>query len=147
MADNVTNPATVTIATKDRSGVHVQRHVIEDGTPASTEYVKASTANGLYTDVRNVAQCASRSVVAVALNTSSVSLKAANAARRGLMIYNGGSQTLYVIYGATASLSLYSFPIAPGGFFEMNPFQIDPGQVSGIWAAAGTGSALVTEQT
>ncbi len=146
MADNVTNPATVTIATNDVSGVHYQRYKLIDGTAGGTTGIPGS-ALGLYADVRNVAQCASRTVVAVALNTSNVTLKAANASRRGLMIYNGGSTTLYVIYGATASTSLYSFQIAAGGFFEMDTLKIDPGAISGIWAGAGSGSAMITEQT
>lgn len=81
----------------------------------------------------------------VASSASSVTLKAANAARRGLAIFNDSEAVLYVKFGATASASSFTVKIAADGFYEM-PQPIYQGVVDGIWASAN-GNARVTELT
>lgn len=86
---------------------------------------------------------ASAAVSNVASSASSVTLKAANTSRRGLLIFNDSTQVLYVKYGATASTSSYTVQIAAGGYWEM-PQPPYTGVVDGIWAASN-GNARVTE--
>lgn len=74
--------------------------------------------------------------------TASTSLLSANVNRKGASIWNGGTGTLYVEYGATASTAAYAFKLDPNGYGEI-PFGYT-GAVSGIWSATG-GSALVRE--
>ena len=81
----------------------------------------------------------------VAASTTSVSLIAANTSRKGLSIYNSSSVgTLYIAYGATASLTAFAEKISPNTLWEM-PIQYT-GAIAGIWSATG-GSAAVTEFT
>lgn len=81
----------------------------------------------------------------VASSDSNVTLKAANASRRGLIIFNDSSAVLYIKFGATASSSSFTVKVAAGGYWEM-PLPIYQGIVDGIWASAN-GNARVTELT
>lgn len=86
---------------------------------------------------------ATSTVTAVAGSATSVTLKAANANRRALLITNASSATLYVKYGAIAALTSYTVKVAPGGEHRItNPCYT--GVVDGIWDAAD-GFAYVTE--
>ena len=80
----------------------------------------------------------------VAASTTSVSLLAANPARKGTAIWNNSSANLYVELGATASASAFTARVGAGGYYEV-PFTYT-GVISGIWDAAN-GSALVREFT
>ena len=88
-----------------------------------------------------------------AVSVTNVTLKAANANRRGLTIYNnapGGTANLFVKLGATAVITAgsesYTVKIAPAGYYEV-PFGYT-GIVDGIWDAAdANGEALITELT
>lgn len=79
----------------------------------------------------------------VAASTSSVTLAAANASRRGLYVYNDGTANLFLKLGATASTSSFSVKIPAGGLYEL-PAPYYRGTVDGIWDAAN-GNARVTE--
>jgi hypothetical protein len=79
----------------------------------------------------------------VASSATSVTLKAANAGRRGLIIFNDSTQVLYAKYGASASATSFTVKIAAGGYWEM-PLPIFQGVVDGLWASAD-GNARVTE--
>lgn len=84
-------------------------------------------------------------VTQVASSASNVTLKAANAARNGLMIYNDSTQILFVKLSATASTVSYSVQIPPQGFFELPTGRaMYTGIVDGIWVSAN-GNAYVTE--
>lgn len=74
--------------------------------------------------------------------TTSGTILAANATRKGGTIWNASTATLFIELGATASLTAYSAQIAPGGYYEI-PFNYT-GVLSGIWSAVN-GSALVRE--
>lgn len=78
-------------------------------------------------------------------STTSVSLITSNSARKSLSIYNSSAVgTLYISYGATASLTAYAEKISPNTLWEM---PIDyTGAISGIWSATG-GTAQITEFT
>jgi hypothetical protein len=84
----------------------------------------------------------------VPITTSSVSLLAANANRKKLIINNNSNQELYIDLDATASVSDFSMKIpkiAASGFVASYELEGYTGAVSGIWASTGTGAALVKE--
>lgn len=85
------------------------------------------------------------SVVQVASSDENITLKAANAIRLGLTIFNDSTAILYVKFGTTASAADYTVKIAAGGFFEM-PFPCYTGKIDGLWAAED-GNAYITEMT
>jgi hypothetical protein len=83
-------------------------------------------------------------VTQVGDSATSVTLKALNAARKGLVIVNDSSAVLYVKYGATASASSYSYRLAQYDTLEMGA-AVYTGVVDGIWSSDAGGNALVTE--
>lgn len=80
----------------------------------------------------------------VAASITSVSLLAANSARKGTTIWNNSTANLYVELGAAASASAFTARVSAGGYYEV-PFTYT-GAISAIWDAAN-GSALVREFT
>jgi len=81
----------------------------------------------------------------IASNNSSVTILAANAARKGAMIFNDSTQVLYLSFGTgAASTSSYTVQIAPNGYYEL-PFSYT-GALTGIWSVVN-GNARVTELT
>lgn len=103
---------------------------------------------GLY--ISSITTDASRPAVAVKTNVArsdtSVSLLASNADRRFATIYNDSSVDLFLAFGATASLTSYTVKIPKQGYFESQEDGYT-GDISGIWASAGAGSARITEVT
>ena len=81
----------------------------------------------------------------VAASVVSVSLFAADAARRQVFIHNDGNADLRVAFAATASATAYTVLIPRNGFWAsaLNGYT---GDVSGIWTTA-VGSARLTEVT
>ncbi len=73
-------------------------------------------------------------------------LLAANADRRGVVVFNDSTADLFVKYGAAASASSFTVKIVGGGYWEM-PAPIYVGVVHGIWSADSTGAARITELT
>ena len=81
----------------------------------------------------------------VAGSASTGVLKALNAARMGLAVFNDSTANLYLAFAATATTSAFVVKIAAGGYYEL-PSPVYTGVVSGIWDAAN-GNARVTEVT
>jgi hypothetical protein len=80
----------------------------------------------------------------VASTNSSTTLIASNSSRKGLLIVNTDANILYVdLSGGTAATTRYSRALVQNEQWEV-PFACT-GAVTGIWAADGSGSALVTE--
>lgn len=77
-------------------------------------------------------------------STSATTLKAANAARKGLTVYNESGAVLYVKLGPAATATDYSYAMPASGYYEV-PYGYT-GAVTGI-LASGTGNAQVTELT
>lgn len=71
-----------------------------------------------------------------------VELMPANMRRRQVLIYNASSAAVYVLYGKQVTTSNYTLQIAPGGLFVCDNYA---GPLWGVWAAAATGPAIVTE--
>lgn len=85
-------------------------------------------------------------VTSVASAASSTTILAANTARYGGSITNTDANALYLkIGGGTASATDYSVKLFTDDYFEI-PFGFT-GAITGIWAADGSGAALVTEYT
>lgn len=145
MADNVaiTAGTGTTIATDDiGGGVQVQRIKPVFGPDGSA--TDPTLDDGLPVEVTGAAASALTNVGA---SVTSVSLLAANTARRGATVYNdSASAYLYVKHGATASLTSFTTRVRPFGTYELPGPAVWRGAVDGIWSAA-VGSARVTETT
>lgn len=84
----------------------------------------------------------------VPISATSVSLLAANANRKKLVIANNSNQDLFIDLDATASVADHAIKIpkvTASGFIANYELTEYTGVVSGIWAATGTGAALVRE--
>lgn len=85
-------------------------------------------------------------VTSVSSAATSTSILAANTARYGGSITNTDANALYLLLGGgTASATNYSVKLFTDDYFEI-PFGFT-GAITGIWAADGSGAALVTEYT
>lgn len=91
---------------------------------------------------------ATTSVVAVSSGLVAVNALGANTARVGFSIFNGASSILYVRPGAvSASLSDYSFQVAPGQTWEPQAGFRFTGAYSVFFATVATGNGRFTEYT
>jgi len=136
--------------------VERQRIVISDNTAAANfATVKAASTTPVAADgalvVTNSPNAAPPSSATATLSTvagsiTTVSLLAANAARKGVYVVNEGStQVMYIAFAATASLTAYTIVLQPGAIW--NPDVITyTGAMSAIWYVAGA-NARVTELT
>jgi len=72
---------------------------------------------------------------------------ASNSNRLGATIFNDSTADLYLLLGsgANASTTNFSVKVAAGGYYEV-PFNYT-GAIDGVWGAAGSGNARVTEFT
>lgn len=93
-----------------------------------------------------VATASGANLTQVSPSTASVEVLAANASRVGFVIANGDTDTAYISFGATSSLTAYTFSLAPGAAYESGSI-VYTGEITAIWATAGTGSLMVTELT
>lgn len=78
-------------------------------------------------------------------SATNVTLLSANANRRGASFYNDSSATLYLKCGSTASLTSFTIPVEPRGYYEL-PFKY-AGIIDGIWSSAAGGAVRITEFT
>ena len=83
----------------------------------------------------------SAAVTRIAGAITSVTLLAANTARKQAIIINDSTSVLYVKYGATASNTDFTFIVLAGGSLIIDDYT---GRLDGIWSTA-TGSAQLTE--
>jgi hypothetical protein len=97
------------------------------------------TVDGVFKEPR----ASGSSVSSVSGSASSVTLKASNADRLGIRVYNDSTATLYLKFGSSASSASYTVKMYPEDFYEDYQYT---GLISGVWSSA-TGSALVTEIT
>jgi hypothetical protein len=84
----------------------------------------------------------------VPISATSVSLLAANANRKKLTVANNSNQDLFIDLDATASVADHAIKIPKvtnSGFIATYELEQYTGVVSGIWAASGSGAALVRE--
>lgn len=112
---------------------------------AKADRVTLVGADGLPVDAAEQPAAATGATTSVGAATSATSLKAANANRLGLTVYNDSTATLYLLLGAgTVSSTVHTVQLAPGAYYE-TPFRFT-GAVTGIWSAVN-GNARITEIT
>jgi hypothetical protein len=84
----------------------------------------------------------------VPISAASVSFLPVNVNRKKLIIANNTNQDLYLDFDATSSIADHTIKIpkiTAGGFIATYEIENYTGVVSGIWAANGTGAALIRE--
>lgn len=95
-----------------------------------TGYIRGRAAGATVTSVNSAA--------------SSTAIIAANRLRSGVTVTNTDANTLYLLVGGgTASATNFSVALAQNAHWEA-PYGFT-GAITGIWAADGSGVALVTE--
>lgn len=95
----------------------------------------------------NSATAASAATTSVPWSATEVPIIAANTGRKSASIYNNSDKTLYIKYGTgVTNTTSFKVAIASKGYFEL-PKPIYTGVVTGLWDAAGTLSALVSEES
>lgn len=150
MADNAiigsgaTTPLDLTIAADEVGGLKYQRVKISVGDDGTVADVGASNSLPVSR------QAATATLANVSGSASSVTLQAANTARKGLVVVNDSTAILYVKFGSTASTTSFTYYLAgtvsgAPSMLEL-PGVVYTGIVTGIWASA-TGAARVTELT
>ena len=80
----------------------------------------------------------------VSASATAVTLIAANANRRRVIIYNDSTAVLRVKLGSAASATSYTYRLGAGDTYESPTDWVYTGIVTGIWDSA-TGAAQVTE--
>lgn len=93
-----------------------------------------------------VVQPATAVVTSVGQSAVVVVLLALNLARKGAIVFNHGSRVLFLKLGSGASSSDFTVRLLPDSTFAL-PFPAYTGLITGVWAGAGGGSALVTEMS
>lgn len=138
MADNVpiTSGTGTNIATDDIGGVHFQR--IKPVVGADGVGVDVSAAAPMPV---TKAGSTTATLANVSGSATSVTLQAANVARRALVIVNDSTATLFVKYGSAASATSYTQQLQAG---ESMREEVYTGIVTGIWDSA-VGAARMTE--
>jgi hypothetical protein len=109
---------------------------------ADQDYIPIST--DLKGAIITTQKAATPTQSSVAGSATSVTLLSANSSRRGAVINNDSTATLYVKMGATASTTSYSYKMLTDDILEI-PYGYT-GVIDGIWASA-TGNARITELT
>jgi hypothetical protein len=129
-------------------------HKNTDGT--NTAAVKAASTAAVATDpamvvavspttpVITVQQTATAGTTQPASSITSVTILGTNSGRKGACIYNDSTSAVYVLFGATASATVFTVKLAAGAYYEV-PFGYT-GIITGIWVTAN-GNARVTEIT
>lgn len=101
--------------------------------------------------VQNVKGPATPTSTNVSANAASVTLLASNAARLGATIYNNSDKVLHLSFSTPATTDNAVLDLGAetggliGGYYEV-PFKFT-GAIYGIWEAAPTGKANITELT
>lgn len=94
-----------------------------------------------------ILQPSSSAVAKIPLSITSVVLAAADLTRMGLVIYNDSNRVLYVrVEAGAATADNWTVKLRKDDYFEL-PSPAYTGEVTGIWASAGTGQARVTSFT
>lgn len=75
---------------------------------------------------------------------TNVTLKASNAARLSILIFNDSTAILYVKYGATATADDWNYRLQAGESLREDLYT---GIIDGIWASDAAGKARITEFT
>ena len=151
---SVTASGTVT-ANQGTANTAANAWFIKNSDGTNTAAVKAASTAAAATDPALVVAVSPNNVVTtqtasnatavltnVAGSATSVTVLAANTARKGAAIFNDSTTDLFCKFGTTASATSFTVKILAGGYYEI-PFWYN-GIITGIWTTA-TGNARVTE--
>lgn len=84
------------------------------------------------------------STTSVASSATSAELLAAGSSRQMITVRNTDANTLYLLVGTgTASATNHTVALASGDYYEL-PHVRYAGALNGVWAADGSGAALIT---
>lgn len=144
MADGVSLPATGVTAATDDCGAAGHAQIVKLG--IATDGSATPFPGDATTGLRASRGTASASLSNVNDSAASASLLASNSSRRGAIVVNDSPSILYLKYGATASLTSFTYRIEPYGTWEM-PEPVYTGAIDGIWSADASGAARITELT
>lgn len=120
---------TVKITGANSSGVETNFATVDSDGSLQTKEVSSSTAT----------------LSSVASSVTSVTLLAANSARKGAIFHNDSSKNCFVAFAASASTTSFTIKMAAGSTMSL----VEPhytGQITGIWDSA-SGAMRVTELT
>lgn len=112
-----------------------------DGTPKTAE---VSNDGRLLVNAASAGSASSATVARISASATAVTMLAANANRRRVIIYNDSTAVLRVKLGSAASATDYSYLLGAGDTYESPTDWVYTGIVTGIWDSA-TGAAQVTE--
>jgi hypothetical protein len=112
--------------------------------PGTLHNVKMTVESGEEIQHMRINPASSSTVSQVASSASAVTLQAANALRKALIVFNDSTQILYLKFGSAASATSYTVKMVAGAYYEMPTTAVYTGIVTGIWASAN-GYAYVTE--
>jgi hypothetical protein len=138
LLDSAGNPVTVDaqLVGTDRQ----QTVTIGDGTNAG-RIVRVDTDGSLQVETNPATTATKTNVTST---TSSVTILAANANRRGAIVFNDSTSVLYISYGtSTTSTTSFSVKVAAGAVYLLD-VPLWNGAMTGIWSAA-QGAARVTD--
>lgn len=83
-------------------------------------------------------------VTSVGDEIASTTLLAANADRRGFILFNDSTAICYVKFGVTASTTSFTVRLTPYAVY-VSDFPVYRGFITGIWSADSGGSMRITE--
>jgi len=86
-------------------------------------------------------------ITSPAQSPTSVVILAANANRKGFLLYNDASAKVYVAFAATASTTSYTLQMSSNSFYESTETVVYKGTISAIWNSGSSGNMRVTELT
>jgi hypothetical protein len=126
--------------TEGTNGNH--RQVVVLGDPATNAGVApVDVVHGLRV---NQGRATTATLTTQADQDSNATLLAANTARLAALIVNDSTEILYIKYGATATADDWNVRLYAN---EERLESVYNGRIDGIWAAAGSGKARITEFT
>lgn len=143
MADNITVTGAV-LASDDIGGVQYPRTKLSIGADGAAADVHAG--NPLPADINASLRSSTATRTAVASGTSSATILASNANRKGGVIYNSDANALLLdLSGGTASATRHQVRL-----LQYQSYAVEAGYsgaITGIWEADGSGQADVVEFT
>ena len=109
--------------------------------------VAMNDANGDQLTGFDPSRPATATLTQVAVSAVSVTILAANAARRSFKVYNdSNNRELFLAYGAAATTTAFSVLVPSKTLYE-SILDDYTGIIAGIWSAVGTGNAIITQVT
>jgi len=111
----------------------------------ATEQTLSAISSTVSSTLSTGVTASSAVITRVAASATSVTLKASNSARKGIILYNDSNGICCVKYGSTAGTSDFTVKVFPDGHHFIDG-PIYSGVIDAIWTSAGVvGAMQVTE--